>query len=49
MIPAEVGSIADLIFPEWRDGDDLTLNEVLEAAWRVYNAGYRIDPAARHS
>lgn len=33
---------ADLIFPEWRDTDDLTLNEVLEAAWRIHNAGYRL-------
>jgi hypothetical protein len=42
MIPSEVAAIADLIFPEWRDTDDLTLNEVLEAAWRIHNAGYRV-------
>lgn len=41
MIPSEVGAIAHLIFPEWTETDDLTLNEVLEAAWRIYNAGYR--------
>lgn len=42
MIPSEVAAIADLIFPEWRDTTDLALNEVLEAAWRIYNAGYRM-------
>lgn len=41
MIPNEVARLADLICPNWADGDDLTLNEVLEAAWRIYNAGYR--------
>ena len=41
MIPHEVGAIADLICPGWADGDDLTLNEVLEAAYRLYHAGYR--------
>ncbi len=41
MIPHEVGTIAELICPGWADGDDLTLNEVLEAAYRLYHAGYR--------
>lgn len=44
MIPAEVAAIAGLIEPAWADGDDLTLNETLEAAWRLYNAGYRKQP-----
>lgn len=39
MIPSEVGDIADLIFPQWRESD--AENEVLTAAWRIYNAGYR--------
>lgn len=42
MIPSEVAAIAYLIFPAWTDTNDITLNEVLEAAWRIYNAGYRI-------
>lgn len=41
MIPKEVGDIADLIFAGWADTDDITCHEVLEAAWRLYNAGYR--------
>jgi hypothetical protein len=41
MIPSEVAAIADLIFPQWRDADDAASNEVLSAAWRIYNAGYR--------
>lgn len=41
MIPPEVSAIASLILPEWTEVDDLTCNEVLEAAWRIYNAGYR--------
>ncbi len=42
MIPSEVAAIAELICPGWTDGDDITLNEVMEAAWRIYNAGYRL-------
>lgn len=41
MIPPEVAEIAGLIFPEWTETDDLTCNEVLESAWRIYHAGYR--------
>lgn len=41
MIPPEVAAIAYLIFPQWTETDDLALNEVLDAAWRIYNAGYR--------
>jgi hypothetical protein len=41
MIPTEVAAIADLIFPQWTETDDIALNEVLEAAWRIYRAGYR--------
>lgn len=41
MIPSEVADLADLIWPGWRDVDDITFSEVLEAAWRIYNAGYR--------
>ncbi len=41
MIPSEVAAIADLIDSEWTNQDDLHLQEVLEAAWRIYNAGYR--------
>lgn len=40
MIPPEVVEIANLMVPEgWRD--TIIEDEVLKAAWRVYNAGYR--------
>jgi len=40
MIPSEVSEIADLIVPEdWR-GTALE-EDILKAAWRIYNAGYR--------
>ncbi len=42
MIPSEVAALAELICPGWTDGDDITLNEVMEAAWRIHNAGYRL-------
>lgn len=41
MIPSEVSAIANLIFSDWRITDDLASKEVLAAAWRIYNAGYR--------
>lgn len=41
MIPSEVGAIAYLIYPQWTETDDETLQEVLAAAWRIFNAGYR--------
>ena len=41
MIPQEVSDLADLIFAEWRDADDATFSQVVEAAWRVYHAGFR--------
>lgn len=40
MIPSEVSEIADLMVPEgWRD--TVIEQDVLKAAWRVYNAGFR--------
>lgn len=40
MIPSEVGEIADLMVPDgWRD--TVIEEDVLKAAWRIYNAGYR--------
>lgn len=40
MIPPEVSEIADLMVPEgWRD--TVIEADVLKAAWRIYNAGYR--------
>ena len=44
MIPVEVGNIASLIFPEWGDADEDVFKEVIDAAWRIYNAGYRKQP-----
>jgi hypothetical protein len=52
MIPSEVSAIADLIWPHWRDclasddcEDRAAGTDVLDGAWRIYNAGYRIpDP-----
>lgn len=46
MIPPEVAAIADLILSGWADMDDITCNEVLQAAWRIYNAGYRQEKIA---
>ena len=38
MIPSEVTQIADLLVPEgWRDST--IEDDVLKAAWRIYNAG----------
>lgn len=42
MIPSEVGDIAELICPGWHEATDDIQHEVLSAAWRVYNAGYRL-------
>jgi hypothetical protein len=40
MIPTEVAEIADLMVPDgWRD--TILEEDVLKAAWRVYNAGFR--------
>lgn len=40
MIPSEVIEIADLMVPDgWRD--TVIEEDVLKAAWRVYNAGFR--------
>ncbi len=41
MIPSEVAAIATLIWPDWGDLDDDDSNEVIAAAYRIYNAGYR--------
>jgi hypothetical protein len=45
MIPTEVARIADQICPGWSDATDDIIHEVLQAAWRVYNAGYRLQTA----
>lgn len=42
MIPKEVADIASLIDPGWTDGTDEDMQFTLEAAWRIYNAGYRL-------
>ena len=41
MIPHEIAEIADLIAPGWSEMDDDVSNEVIAAAYRVHNAGYR--------
>lgn len=47
MIPSEVGAIADLIFPDWADldaddpGEARSFSEIIAAAYRIYDAGYR--------
>ncbi len=41
MIPTEVAAIARLIWPNWADLEDDDSNEVIAAAYRIYNAGYR--------
>lgn len=46
MIPTEVAAIAELICPGWASADDTVSDEVIEAAWRLHNAGYRKTTAA---
>jgi len=41
MIPTEVSDLADLIWPNWRELSGNSRNDVLDAAWRIYNAGWR--------
>jgi hypothetical protein len=41
VIPSEVADIAELIAPGWGDMDDEASSEVIAAAYRIYNAGYR--------
>ena len=41
MIPLEVAEIAVLIWADWNDLPADDRKEVLAAAWRIYNAGYR--------
>lgn len=42
MIPSEVSELADLLAPEgWRETS--FEEDILEAAWRIYNAGFRKD------
>lgn len=41
MIPTEVAAIAELIDPDY-DRDDETRIAVIGAAYRIYNAGYRL-------
>ena len=45
MIPSEVVAIADLIAPGWCGMDDQASAEVIAAAYRIYNAGYRLTHA----
>jgi hypothetical protein len=46
MIPTDVAEIATLICDYWSelDDDDPTFKEIIKAAYRVYNAGYRRIP-----
>lgn len=46
MVPTDVAAIATLICDFWPelDDDDPTFQDVLKAAWRIYNAGYRKNP-----
>ena len=41
MIPSEVAGIADLIWADWQQLGEHDFREVLEAAQRIYDAGYR--------
>ncbi len=42
MIPSEVAAIAELIDPDWAGDDDEKRMAVIGAAYRIYNAGYRL-------
>jgi hypothetical protein len=46
MIPSEVAAIADLICLNWPNLDEIGRAEVIQAAYRVYEAGYRIPETA---
>lgn len=41
MIPSEVADIATLIFAHWATAEPEAQSEILDAAWRIYKAGYR--------
>jgi hypothetical protein len=43
VIPQEVADIASLIWPYWPDDDqdDEDTKQIIAAAYRIYNAGYR--------
>ena len=41
MIPTEVAAIATLIWPDWADLPNEDSNEIIAAAYRIHNAGYR--------
>jgi hypothetical protein len=41
MIPSEVAEIADLIWPSWGDLPEEDVREIIQAAYRIWNAGYR--------
>lgn len=41
MIPNEVAKIADAINSAWPDLSDEESERVIDAAWRVYDAGFR--------
>lgn len=41
MIPLHIRDIADLICPHWHELDDEGSNEVIFAAYRIWEAGYR--------
>jgi hypothetical protein len=42
MIPSEVAALATLIWPDWADLEEEDCREVIAAAWRIHNAGYRV-------
>lgn len=50
MIPTEVADLATLIWPHWAEMDDddgedkVALKQILDAAYRIYTAGYRRPP-----
>lgn len=41
MIPPEIADLADLIWPGWAELDDEASREVIKAARRIHDAGYR--------
>lgn len=41
MIPTEIAKIMALIYPAWPDSEEDDIREIVAAAQRIWDAGYR--------